>query len=298
MSQLGEFRIDGQLLARSDALLAAIVRNATDAIIAMDASGTVISWNRGAHLHFGFPEGEMIGLPVNRFIPSDRVKEQETALRRVFAGETIASFHSIRTSRTGQDMTVSVAMSPICDSAGTVVAASAIIRPRPHARRRAAPDEQGDLWSAFSLDDGDGATTGQADRNILVVEDEALVGLGVAAMLENAGFDVIGPVADLHAAHLLLDEQSCALAILDVNLAHGETSAPIAERLKRSGIPFIVTSGTRTADRAGIFGSARNLPKPVGARMLVSRGSGSSGLAVSHSGPGRNGPRAARAIPI
>ncbi len=39
MTQLGEFRIDNQLLAESDALLAAIVRTATDAIIALDAAG-------------------------------------------------------------------------------------------------------------------------------------------------------------------------------------------------------------------------------------------------------------------
>jgi PAS domain S-box-containing protein len=269
MSQFGEFRIDDQLLARSDALLAAIVRSAADAIIAMDESGTVLSWNRGAQLHFGFQEREMIGLPVSRFIPPDRVKEQETALARVFAGEMIGSFQSIRTSRTGQDMTVSIAMSPIYGDEGTVVAASAIVRPRPQARRRAEADAQGDLWSVFSPDNNEDTVTEKKQRPILVVEDEALIGLGVASMLENAGFGVIGPVGDLQSAHVLLDKQNCALAILDINLKHGETSAPLAERLKRSGIPFIVISGNLVTDGTGIFGDARRLPKPVGARTLV-----------------------------
>jgi PAS domain S-box-containing protein len=271
MSQHGGFRIDNQLLAESDALLAAIVRSATDAIIAVNAEGMVVSWNRGAQLHFGYPEREMIGLPVNRFIPPDRLKEQETALRRVFAGELVGSFHSIRTTRNGRDMAVSVSMSPIHDAGGLVVAASAIVRPRMNARRRHATPDQGNLWSALASESEEQDLDADAliGRQILVVEDETLVGLGLASMLENAGFDVIGPVGDLRTAMALLDERSCALAILDINLAHGETSAPLAERLKRSGIPFLVTSGNLNLERPGVFGSAPSLPKPVGARALV-----------------------------
>jgi PAS domain S-box-containing protein len=270
MSELGEFRIDDQLLSQSDALLAAIVRSATDAIIAVDATGTVLSWNRGAQIHFGYPEREMIGLPVSRFIPLDRAKEQEAALRRVFAGELVCNFHSVRTTRTGQDVTVSVAMSPIYDVAGSVIAASAIVRPRQNVRRKGDEASQGDLWTALETEQRDATSEVVASNvNILVVEDEALVGLGLAAMLENAGFDVIGPVGDLRAAMALLDQHECVLAILDINLAHGESSAPLAERLKRSGIPFLVTSGDMPTPGKGIFGSARGLPKPVGARALV-----------------------------
>ena len=270
VSDLGEFRIDDQLLSQSDALLAAIVRSAADAIIALDAMGTVISWNRGAHIHFGYAEREMIGLPVSRFIPPDRMREQEAALARVFAGEFVGSFQSVRTTRTGQDVRVSVAMSPIHDADGRVIAASAILRPRQNVRRQGGDAGQGDLWNALERrprEDSPEAT--EPSPNILVVEDEALVGLGLASMLENAGFDVIGPVGDLRTAMAMLDRQDCALAILDINLAHGETSAPLAERLKRSGIPFLVTSGHQAAHDKGIFGGGRRLPKPVGARALV-----------------------------
>lgn len=270
MSELGEFQIDDQLLSQSDALLAAIVRSATDAIIAVDATGTVLSWNRGAQIHFGYPEREMIGLPVSRFIPLDRAKEQEAALRRVFAGELVGSFPSVRTTRTGRDVTVSVAMSPIYDVEGSVVAASAIVRPRQNVRRKGDEVGQGDLWTALETGKRDATSEAVApNTNILVVEDEALVGLGLASMLENAGFDVIGPVGDLQTAMALLDRHDCVLAILDISLAHGETSAPLAERLKRSGIPFLVTSGHIHLPGKGIFGSARSLPKPVGARALV-----------------------------
>lgn len=272
MSELGEFRIDDQLLSQSDALLAAIVRSATDAIIAVDASGTVISWNRGAQIHFGYPECEMIGLPVNRFIPLDRAREQEAALRRVFAGELVASFHSVRTTSSGRDVTVSVAMSPIYDGDGSVIAASAIVRPRQNVRRKGSAADQRDLWSALEAGQREEAGDAAAPNpKILVVEDEGLIGLGIAAMLENAGFDVIGPVGDLRTAMALLDRHDCMLAILDIDLAHGESSAPLAECLRHKGIPFLVTSGDMPSPEPekGIFGAAGGLPKPVGARALV-----------------------------
>lgn len=269
MSKLGEFRIDDDVIAQGDALLAAIVRSATDAIIAVDVTGTVVSWNRGAQFHFGYPERDMIGLPVSRFIPPDRHREQEAALRRIFAGETVGSFQTVRTTSTGQDIAVSVAMSPIHHADGSIAAASAIIRPRSHARRKADGEAQGDLWSAFSgKEDDDARAAPQGHRHILVVEDEALIGLGLTSMLENAGFEVLGPVSDLRSAMAMLDRHDCALAILDINLAHGETSAPLAERLKRSGIPFLVTSANM-ANARGIFHDAPSLPKPVGARTLV-----------------------------
>lgn len=270
MSELGEFRIDDQLLSQSDALLAAIVRSATDAIIAVDAMGIVISWNRGAQIHFGYPEREMIGLPVSRFIPPERAREQESALARVFAGELVGSFQSVRTTRTGQDVTVSVSMSPVYDAGGSVIAASAIVRPRQNVRRKGGSADQADMWTALEPKRSDEAgEAAEPNAHILVVEDETLVGLGLASMLENAGFDVIGPVGDLQTAMAMLDINDCTLAILDINLAHGETSAPLAERLKRSGIPFLVTSGNLAALGKGIFGGAPSLPKPVGARALV-----------------------------
>jgi len=265
-TEFADFRIDDTVLAQSDALLAAIVRSASDAIIAMDASGAIISWNYGAQLHFGFAESEMIGLHVGRFIPEDRRSEQEAALHRIFAGEMVPSFRTLRTAKTGQDLAVSVAMSPIHNADGAVVAASAIIRPRPPGKDRKADAGQGDLWD--QLDDHEEARS-NSRRSILVVEDEALIGLGLTSMLENAGFDVVGPAGDVQSAMALLDSHDCALAILDINLRAGETSAPLAQRLKQDGIPFFVTSGHLAVGQPAIFAEAPKFPKPFGAGKLM-----------------------------
>lgn len=270
-TEFADFRIDDTVLAQSNPLLAAIVRSASDAIIALDANGAILSWNHGAQLHFGYSESEMIGLPVSRFIPPDRWGEQETALRRVFAGEMVGSFRTLRLAKTGQDICVSVAMSPIHDAHGEIIAASAILRPRPSGKGRKADSGQGDLWDhpADDAEDPPAPHTDARGGAILVVEDEALVGLGLTAMLENAGFDVIGPAGDVRSAMALLDNHDCALAILDINLRAGETSAPLAQRLKEDGIPFFVTSGHLAVGQPAIFAEAPKFPKPFGASKLV-----------------------------
>jgi CheY-like chemotaxis protein len=80
-------------------------------------------------------------------------------------------------------------------------------------------------------------------RRIMVVEDEALVAMLVEDALVDAGYSVVGPVATVQEALMLLDggEQPEA-AVLDLNLA-GETSTPVADALAQRGVPFVVATG-------------------------------------------------------
>lgn len=77
---------------------------------------------------------------------------------------------------------------------------------------------------------------------ILVVEDEAIVGMLIEDTLSDAGFKVLGPAATVADAMALLDADRPAGAVLDINLG-GETSTPVADRLAADGIPFLICSG-------------------------------------------------------
>ncbi len=79
-------------------------------------------------------------------------------------------------------------------------------------------------------------------RRVLVVEDEALVAMLVEDALLDAGAEVMGPVATVAEALLLLKGQLPEAAVLDLNLA-GETSTPVADELARRGVPFVVATG-------------------------------------------------------
>ena len=79
-------------------------------------------------------------------------------------------------------------------------------------------------------------------RRVLVVEDETLVAMLVEDTLLDAGAQVMGPVATVAEALLLLEREMPEFAVLDLNLA-GETSEPIADALLARGVPFVVASG-------------------------------------------------------
>lgn len=79
-------------------------------------------------------------------------------------------------------------------------------------------------------------------RRILVVEDEVVLAMELETLLGEHGLEVIGPVHNVPDALRLIDTHEPEVACLDINL-RGETSAPIAQRLKDLKIPFILLSG-------------------------------------------------------
>jgi CheY-like chemotaxis protein len=57
---------------------------------------------------------------------------------------------------------------------------------------------------------------------ILVVEDEALIAMDLQALLEEAGYRVLGPANSSAAALALLDSDEPDVALLDVNLGRSD----------------------------------------------------------------------------
>ncbi|MFZ2278804.1 MAG: PAS domain S-box protein [Prosthecobacter sp.] len=110
------------------ALLAAIVDSSADAIIGKDLNSIVTSWNKGAEAMFGFPASEMLGHSITKIIPPDRHNEEDLILSRVKLGRRMEHFETMRLTRSGEQIAVSVTVSPIKDSHGNVIGASKIAR--------------------------------------------------------------------------------------------------------------------------------------------------------------------------
>ena len=79
-------------------------------------------------------------------------------------------------------------------------------------------------------------------KHILVVEDEPIVALSLQDMLDDLGFEVVGPAFRVSAALDLAQGTAIDAAILDVNMA-GETSYGVAAALRARGIPFLFATG-------------------------------------------------------
>ncbi|HYB99901.1 MAG TPA: ATP-binding protein [Candidatus Limnocylindrales bacterium] len=112
----------------AQARLAAIVESSDDAIVGKNLDGIVTSWNRGAQHLFGYTPEEMIGQSILKIIPADRVDEEREILSRLRRHERIDHFETIRRAKDGRLLNVSITVSPIHDSTGTIVGASKIAR--------------------------------------------------------------------------------------------------------------------------------------------------------------------------
>jgi PAS domain S-box-containing protein len=108
--------------------LAAIVDNSEDAIIGKDLNSIITSWNQGAERIFGYKADEMVGTSITRLIPPDRQGEEDAILARLRRGERFDHFETIRKTKDGRQLHVSLTISPIKDATGKVVGASKIAR--------------------------------------------------------------------------------------------------------------------------------------------------------------------------
>jgi two-component sensor histidine kinase len=81
-----------------------------------------------------------------------------------------------------------------------------------------------------------------SQSRIMVVEDEALVGLMMVDIVNELGFSAFGPFASVAEATAAARGGNCEAAVLDVNL-NGELVYPVADMLAESGVPFIFVTG-------------------------------------------------------
>jgi len=109
-------------------LLSAFVESADDAIVTKDLNGIVTSWNPGAERIFGYSAAEMIGKPIALLIPINQADEEPRILRRIRAGERIDHYETKRQTKDGHIIDISLTVSPVRDTNGTIVGASKIAR--------------------------------------------------------------------------------------------------------------------------------------------------------------------------
>lgn len=111
-----------------NARLAAIVQSSDDAIIGKTLRGIITNWNNAAEKLFGYTEEEMIGQSIMKLIPKDREGEEAQIISKLEKGEKIDHFETKRITSEGKLLDLSLTISPIRDSNGTVIGASNIAR--------------------------------------------------------------------------------------------------------------------------------------------------------------------------
>lgn len=106
-------------------------------------------------------------------------------------------------------------------------------------------------------------------KRILVVEDEYLLAADLSDALENAGFEVLGPVPDVSGGLALVEqEERIDGALLDINLA-GTLVYPLADTLTARAVPFAFASGFDQSVLPERFAGVARLEKPVSTRQAL-----------------------------
>jgi PAS domain S-box-containing protein len=118
----------GQQNRDREAYLATLVDSSDDAIIGADLAGSITSWNKGAENIFGYSAGEMVGTGITRLIPADRHNEERELLDRIERGGSAQHFETLRRTKDGRSIDISVTVSPIRDATGRLVGMSKVAR--------------------------------------------------------------------------------------------------------------------------------------------------------------------------
>lgn len=109
-------------------MLAAIIESSEDAIISKTLDGIITTWNKGAEHIFGYTEDEAVGKPITILLPADRLTEEETIIASLRRGEKVDHIQTIRKTKDGRLLNISLTVSPVKNRDGIVIGASKVAR--------------------------------------------------------------------------------------------------------------------------------------------------------------------------
>lgn len=112
-------------------------------------------------------------------------------------------------------------------------------------------------------------TPARTGRRVLILEDEPLIAMLLVDILEGAGFTIAGPAYDVAQALTIVSDNNIDVAILDINLGAGATSAPVADELSKLGIPFIFATGYSSSKLRDVDTCRLMVSKPYNERELI-----------------------------
>ena len=164
--------------------LAAIVSSSSDAIASKTLEGIITSWNASAERMFGYSADEIIGKSVLTLIPLERHSEEDVILARLRAGERVEHFETVRVTRDGRHLDVSLTISPVRDRSGAIIGASKIVRDI--TERKQLERERAELLGIVAHDLGNPLASMKARTQLLqrrlargvALDADALEGLG------------------------------------------------------------------------------------------------------------------------
>jgi PAS domain S-box-containing protein len=114
--------------AEREQLFVAVVESSDDAIVTKTLDGVITSWNQAAERLFGFSAQEAIGKSIDIIVPNELRNEVRMILDRIGRDEKVDHHDTIRTSKDGRRIDVSLSISPVKSRTGQIVGAAKVAR--------------------------------------------------------------------------------------------------------------------------------------------------------------------------
>jgi two-component system, LuxR family, sensor kinase FixL len=108
--------------------LAAMVDSSDDAIVGKDLDGVILTWNHGAERLYGYTAEELRGRSIRVLFPDDRLDELDGILETIRTGRRVERLETVRRTKSGTLVDVSVTVSPVRAADGTIVGGATIAR--------------------------------------------------------------------------------------------------------------------------------------------------------------------------
>ena len=105
-------------------------------------------------------------------------------------------------------------------------------------------------------------------RRVLVVEDEALIGMLTMAMVKELGYATLGPMTTIAEAHEVIGRDEFDVAVIDLNL-NGLPAYPLADALHSKGVPFVFVTGYAADSIDRRFSHVPLIQKPIPRDVLA-----------------------------
>jgi two-component system CheB/CheR fusion protein len=102
--------------------LAAVVRDANDAILVQDLTGRILAWNPGAERMYGWSEAEALSMNIRDLIPEASRKEALTTVRNLSRGKVLEPYRMLRIKRDGRIVEIMLTATALLDADGEMYA--------------------------------------------------------------------------------------------------------------------------------------------------------------------------------
>ncbi len=234
--------------------LASLVEGAHDAIIGKNLDGVVTSWNKGAEELYGYTAKEMLGRNIDVLAPPPRKNEVAQLISRIRRGEVVEHYETERITKPGRRVDVSVTLSPILDSAGSLVGISTVARDITD-RRRAEGVTTAAAHYARSLIEAslDPLVTISAKGKITDVNDATVQATGITRD-RLIGTDFADYFTEPEKARLGYQEAFAKGQVADYPLSLRHRSGAVMDVLYNASV-----YRDEAGEVAGVFAAARNV---------------------------------------